>query len=260
MSADIESVVPEARDGGAASSGAPASAVPRGRSGLVARPIDVVCLDMAGTTVADGGLVEQAFLAALDVVGVAGDDSTRGAMLGHVRATMGTSKITVFRSLLGEMARADEANRAFEQAYGSLLDAGRVAPLPGAVEAVDALRSRGTKVALCTGFSRVTLNALLDVLGWRDLADLAICPSDVGRGRPYPDMVLAAAIRLGASAMWSVAVAGDTAADMESGARAGASVVAGVLTGADRAQRLVAAGATHVLASVAQLPGILADR
>ena len=230
------------------------------KGGAGSRPIEVVCLDLAGTTVADGGLVEEAFLAALDAVGVPDDGPTRDAMLGHVRSTMGTSKITVFRALLGDGPPADAANRAFEHAYEVLLDAGRVAPLPGAAATVDALRASGVKVALCTGFSRATLEKLLEVLRWQDLADLALCPGDAGRGRPYPDMVLTAALRLGASAMWSVAVAGDTAADMESGARAGASVVAGVCTGADGPRRLLASGATHVLATVAELPEVVADR
>ena len=44
------------------------------------------------------------------------------------------------------------------------------------------------------------------------------------------------------------------------GGDAGASVVAGVLTGADGAARLLGAGATHVLGSIAELPGILGIR
>ncbi len=55
-------------------------------------------------------------------------------------------------------------------------------------------------------------------------------------------------------------MAGDTGYDMLTGSRAGASVVAGVLTGAHDADRLRADGATHVLASVAELPALLAAR
>jgi phosphoglycolate phosphatase-like HAD superfamily hydrolase len=54
-----------------------------------------------------------------------------------------------------------------------------------------------------------------------------------------------------------VAVAGDTAYDMESGRRAGARVRAGVLTGTHDEATLQAAGATHVLRSVRDLPGVL---
>ena len=58
--------------------------------------------------------------------------------------------------------------------------------------------------------------------------------------------------------MGQVAVVGDTSYDMLSGVRAGAGLVAGVLTGAHDAQALRSAGATHVLDSVAELPRLLA--
>jgi len=54
-----------------------------------------------------------------------------------------------------------------------------------------------------------------------------------------------------------VAVAGDTASDMASGRRAGAGWVVGVETGADDADRLREGGATQVIFSVAELPGVL---
>jgi phosphoglycolate phosphatase-like HAD superfamily hydrolase len=54
-----------------------------------------------------------------------------------------------------------------------------------------------------------------------------------------------------------VAVVGDTANDLWSGWRAGAAVVAGVLTGAHDRPQLEAAPHTHLLASVADLPAIL---
>lgn len=55
-----------------------------------------------------------------------------------------------------------------------------------------------------------------------------------------------------------LAVVGDTSYDMLSGVRAGAGLVAGVLTGAHDADALRAAGATQVLDGVGQLPGVLA--
>ncbi|SLJ82276.1 HAD family hydrolase [Mycobacteroides abscessus subsp. abscessus] len=57
--------------------------------------------------------------------------------------------------------------------------------------------------------------------------------------------------------MRRVAVAGDTAGDIESGRRAGATILAGTLTGAHDADTLRRAGATHVLDSVAELPALL---
>lgn len=220
-------------------------------------PYNLVVLDMAGTTVADGGLVEQAFNAAAERLGE--DPAT---MIDYVRATMGESKISVFRHLLGgDEARAQQANLAFEEAYGALVDGGRIAPIPGAAEAIAALQEQGRTVVLTTGFARVTQDAILDALGWRDLVGLTLCPADAGgRGRPFPDMVLAAFLRTGAvDDVRQIAVAGDTSYDMLSGVRSGAGIVAGVLTGAHDEPTFKEHGATHVLASVAELPALIRE-
>jgi phosphoglycolate phosphatase len=215
--------------------------------------VQLVCLDMAGTTVEDGGAVEQAFMSALDALEI--PEERRPAMVAYVRETMGTSKIEVFRALFGDDEAAREANRAFEAAYEAGI--GAVKPIPGAAETIGALRARGLRVALTTGFSASTRDLLLDALGWNSIADLVLSPSDVGRGRPFPDMILAALVRLRIDAVQAIAVAGDTAADVTAGVRAGAGVVAGVLTGTDDRSRLLAAGATHVIDSVVTLPAVL---
>jgi phosphoglycolate phosphatase len=223
----------------------------------------LVCLDMAGTTVADDGTVLAAFGAALDALAVTGE-AERTRMTEYVVETMGESKITVFRALFpGDEARAQAGNQAFEAAYADRIGAAR--PIDGAEQALAELRADGVAIALTTGFSRPTADALLDHLGWRPLIDLSLTPAEVGgRGRPHPDLVLAAMARLSEAALGlppiradQVAVAGDTAGDIRSGLAAGARIVAGVLTGAHDRARLSAAGATNLLDSVAQLPALL---
>ncbi|WP_443056501.1 phosphonatase-like hydrolase [Streptomyces sp. MUM 178J] len=221
--------------------------------------IRLVVLDMAGTTVADGGLVERAFEAAAAELGVEPGSADHAEKLDYVRATMGESKISVFRHLFGDEGLAQRANTAFEKAYGDLVDAGLIAPLPGAREAIEELAGSGRAVVLTTGFSRVTQDAILAALGWRDLIPLTLCPADAGgRGRPFPDMVLEAFVRTKAAQdVRQVAVVGDTSYDVLSGLRAGAGVVAGVRTGAHGDAEFRAAGATHILDSVADLPALL---
>ena len=117
---------------------------------------------------------------------------------------------------------------------------------------------RSVRVALTTGFSRPTVDALLEHLGWNGLIDLSITPGEVGgRGRPHPDMILAAASRLEVEDPRAVAVVGDTASDIRSGLAAGATIVAGVLTGAHDRSTLTSAGATRVLDHVAEFPALL---
>ncbi|MEV0076964.1 phosphonatase-like hydrolase [Nocardia neocaledoniensis] len=219
--------------------------------------IQLAVLDMAGTTVADGGLVLRAFEEAATAAGIEPEGPRREAARRYVVDTMGQSKIEVFRALLGDEDGARAANLAFEAAYDALVDEADIAPIPGAVEAITALRAAGVRVALTTGFSRTTQDKLLAALGWADLVDLTLAPSDAGRGRPYPDMVLTAALRLGADAVDRIAVLGDTTSDIATGLAAGAGLVAGTLTGAHTEEQLRAAGATHVVASVADFPALV---
>jgi phosphoglycolate phosphatase len=220
--------------------------------------IELAVLDMAGTTVRDDGLVQQAFVAAIGEVGVAAGSAQLESMLDHVRATMGESKIVVFERLLGgDHERAERANAAFERAYALSVADGGCEPVAGAEDTIKRLRAGGVKVALTTGFSPGTQAAIVAALGWEHLVDLCLAPADAGRGRPYPDLPLTALLRLGASRVQAMVVAGDTVADMRCGVNAGAGLVVGVLTGAHQAPALRDAGATQVLASITDLPGLL---
>jgi len=219
-------------------------------------PVELVVLDMAGTTVVDDGVVEQAFARVADRVDL-GPALTRDEALQYVRDTMGQSKIEVFRHLAGGDERvAQRANEQFEIAYGELVDENGVDPIEGAGDLIDALRASGIAVVLTTGFSPDTRDRLLDALAWK--VDAALSPIDAGRGRPAPDLVLAALLRTGASSVASVVVVGDTVSDVLSGRAAGAGLVVGVTTGAHTRERLLAAGADVVLDSVRDLVGLAA--
>ena len=223
----------------------------------VVRHITVACLDMAGTTVADDGSVMAAFGAAAAEFGLAPGAPGYDDAITLVRDTMGQSKIEVFRHILGNEDRAQRGNQIFEESYAESVRAGLVAPLPGAVETITVLRAAGIKVCLATGFAPVTRDVILDALGWRPLIDLALSPSDAGRGRPWPDLPLTALLRLGGGAVTELAVVGDTPSDIESGLRAGAGLVAGVTTGASSREALSEAGAPFVLESVTEIVQIL---
>ncbi len=215
--------------------------------------ITVACLDMAGTTVADDGSVLAAFRAAAAEFGLTPGEPGYAEAIAFVQETMGQSKIEVFRQLFGSENRAQRGNQVFEDSYAQAVRAGLVIPLPGAVETITALRAAGVRVCLCTGFAPATRDAVLDALGWRPLIDLALSPADAGRGRPWPDLPLTALLRLRGGAVSELAVVGDTAADVESGLRAGAGLVAGVTSGSATGAALAAAGAPHILDSVTGL-------
>jgi phosphoglycolate phosphatase len=219
--------------------------------------IRLAVLDMAGTTVADDGAVEEAFQSALNSV-----DLTAGDLMDdpheYIRRTMGQSKITVFTELLGgDRHRAERANAAFERAFDQAVDRGEIAPIPGAEATFAALRGGGVRICLTTGFSPPTRDRIVSALDWEGAIDLALSPADAGRGRPWPDMILTAVLRLRIDDVAEVAVVGDTTNDLVAGTRAGASLVVGVLTGAHRRHQLIEAPHTHLVDSVADLPRLL---
>ncbi len=219
--------------------------------------IRLVALDMAGTTVSDDGAVEEAFQGALDAVELTAGD-LRHEPAEYVRRTMGHSKIAVFTELLGgDRHLAERANLAFETAFDQAVDRGEVAPMPGAELVLTALRRAGMRICLTTGFSPSTRDHIVEALGWEGAIDLALSPADAGRGRPWPDMILTAVLRLRIDDVAEVAVVGDTASDLQAGTRSGASYVIGVLSGAHSRQELALSPHTHIVDSVADLPALL---
>ena len=219
--------------------------------------VEMVAFDVAGTVLNDDGLVISAFRNAFeatqpDLWPTHGEQWTQYAI-----DTMGQSKIHVFTELLGDAEKAYEANVAFEESYVSEIAEVGAVPIAGAEDLFKYLRAKGIAVALTTGFSRSTLDTLLIELGWKDLIDLSITPSEAGRGRPHPDMLNMAVEVLGITNSANVIVCGDTAADMQAAVAFGAGQVVGVLTGAHNEQTLHDAGATSVINSVADLKSLI---
>ena len=219
--------------------------------------VEMVAFDVAGTVLNDDGLVISAFRNAFeatqpDLWPTHGEQWTQYAI-----DTMGQSKIHVFTELLGDAEKAYQANLAFEESYVSEIAEVGAVPIAGAEELFKHLKARGIAVALTTGFSRSTLDTLLSQLGWKDLIDLSVTPSEAGRGRPHPDMLNMAVEVLGVTDSANVIVCGDTAADMQAAVAFGAGQVIGVLSGAHDQQTLHDAGATSVINSVADLKSLI---
>ena len=218
---------------------------------------EMVAFDVAGTVLNDDGLVISAFKKAFeatqpDLWPTHGEQWTQYAI-----DTMGQSKIHVFTELLGDAEKAQAANVAFEESYLSEIAEIGAVPIEGAEDLFKYLRAKGIAVTLTTGFSRTTLDTLLNQLGWKDLIDLSVTPGEAGRGRPYPDMLNLAVEVLGITNPSQAIVCGDTAADMQAAISFGASQVIGVLTGAHDEQTLHDAGATSVINSVADLKSLI---
>ncbi len=221
--------------------------------------IELVIFDMAGTTVNDQDGVNRSLRAALDHVGIS---VTRDA----VNEVMGIPKPIALRTLVRasrhpeQLAYLDAIHADFiERMIHFYQTDASVHEIPGASDTFRRLHDAGIKVALDTGFTRDIVDVVLDRLGWKDsdLIDLTITSDEVERGRPHPDMVEKAIRDLDISEASRVAKVGDTPSDLQEGTNAGCGVVIGVTEGSHTAEQLKPHKHTHLVASVADVPGVL---
>jgi phosphonatase-like hydrolase len=219
------------------------------------RDMELVVMDMAGTTVHDGGEVPAAFTAALAAHGIA-------VSADEIAGVRGASKREVIRRLVAQhrpdapAGLADEAYDGFRAALAERYRAD-VRAVEGTEDTFDWLRRRGVRIALNTGFDRTITELLLDALGWRDgVVDAVVCGDEVREGRPAPYLIFRAMEVAGASSVHRVMNVGDTELDLRAGWNAGVASNVGVLSGAHGRERLERAPHTHLIESVAALPDL----
>ena len=217
--------------------------------------VELVVMDMAGTTVHDGGEVPAAFRAALARHGIRLSDE-------EIAEVRGASKREVIARLLSRHrpdaapGLADEVHAGFREALAERYRAGARA-VEGAEDAIGWLRGRGVRVALNTGFDRATTRLLLDALGWAEgVVDAVVCGDEVPRGRPAPYLIFRAMEAAGATSVHRVMNVGDTELDLRAGWNAGVAWNVGVTGGAHPRERLELAPHTHLIGSVASLPAL----
>jgi phosphoglycolate phosphatase len=221
-------------------------------------PISLVGCGLLGTTVDDHGILERAFAEACATQGIVPGTAAYAHYMVGVHQARGQSAVDVFRGLFpDEDGRAEAAALSFERSFRTAVDRTEISPVPGAEEAIGQLSESGVRVCMITSLSRRLLGLVLDSLRWWRLIDLTLCPEDVPRGCPWPDLMLTAMLRLGVEDVREAAFVGSTASEIQCGGRSGAGVVAGVLTGGHTSDRLRASGATHLVDGIAQVPGLL---
>lgn len=180
--------------------------------------LELVVLGLTGTTVADDGLVERAFARAAAAAGIGSTPDERAEAFAFAREAGGLPTAGVFRALTGDDDQAQHADAVFESTFADLVAAQGLRAVPGAEDLIHRLRATGVSVVLTSGFSPRTRDAVLDALGWDDLADLTLTPREAGRGLPFPDLPLTALLRTGASSVEGMVVVADTAGGIASGA------------------------------------------
>jgi phosphoglycolate phosphatase len=214
-------------------------------------PLRLVVFDWDGTLMDSIGTIVECTLAAVgDVPGapVPPAESVRQAIGLGLAESFARFFPAGDAALWGEVAKAYRARWLDEYKE-------RVALLPGAREAVEAIVAAGCFVGVATAKSRAGLERELAKTGLGGLFH-ATRTVDEAPSKPAPGMLLQLFDELGVAPAEALMV-GDTAWDLQMAASAGCAGV-GVLSGGHSRAQLEAAAALACLDSVAELPGWLA--
>jgi HAD superfamily hydrolase (TIGR01509 family) len=141
----------------------------------------------------------------------------------------------------------DRLREEWERCFDAV--AGEVEPLAGARDLMVELNERGHAVVLASSAIEKHLDAFLDLLEARDLADSWTTKDDVEASKPDPDLVEAALAKAGTR---DAVMVGDTPWDCIAADRAGIQTV-GVITGGFSEAELRGAGAVAVFESLDEL-------
>ncbi len=192
--------------------------------------IELFVFDMAGTTVDETFAVHDALIAAFASVG---KNITRN----QANLSVGVPKPLGIESILiafFEPASSDEVyklhNKFLENINKYYLEK-QIQPTEGTLELFQALRSKGIKIMLDTGFSSTTADIIIQRLGWEALIDGRVCSDEVPNGRPHPDMIYQAMEQCGIQHPNHVVKVGDTPVDIQQGKNANCAYIIAVDAG-----------------------------
>ncbi len=170
-------------------------------------------------------------------------------------ASFGQRNDEILRGYFGQDLAAAEVARigeAKEERYRELVRARGIEPLPGVRRWLGKLRTEGWRQAIASSAPRLNLDAILKALGLEDFFAAVASAEDVSRGKPDPQIFLAAAAKVNVPASRCVVVE-DAPAGTEAARRAGMRRV-GVLSSH------AALEADVVVSSLADLPEDTFDR
>jgi beta-phosphoglucomutase len=116
--------------------------------------------------------------------------------------------------------RIREIGEAKEALYRRFVQDEGLTPLPGAVEWLERLHREHWRQAIASSAPRLNVEVMTRVLGFTDSLGALVGAEDVQRGKPDPDVFLAAASKLGVAPPRCVVVE-DAAAGIEAARRGG---------------------------------------
>ena len=193
-------------------------------------------LDWAGTVVDFGSFAPtQIFVEAFAEFGVAVSlEEARGPMgMGkwdHIRTLCNLPAIAErYRAAFGRLPTDDDVTAIYERFMPLQIEKIGVhsALIPGALEAIAALRQRGLKIGSCSGYPKAVMDKVVELArGNGYIADHVVATDEVPNGRPHPAQALANVIALGIEDVAACVKVDDTWPGILEGRRAGMWTVA----------------------------------
>ena len=225
-------------------------------------PIKLVVFDMAGTTVKDENKVTDTFSAALKAYGYTVPDSAINPLMGYKKIVAITKMLQQYEPDVTKIT-PELAGNIHEEFVRLMINYYQKAPileaLPNAEETMIALRKKGIKVGINTGFSKDIAETIVERLNWREkgLFDFLIGSDEVPEGRPDPAMIQSLMKHAGVTDSQEVAKVGDTEVDVREGQNAGCRYVIAVTTGAFTRSELEPYRPTHIVDDIAEVLNII---
>jgi HAD superfamily hydrolase (TIGR01509 family) len=135
---------------------------------------------------------------------------------------------------------------------------GEVAPLPGARDLLRAVKDRGHRLVLASSGKPQHVDAFVDLLDAREIADAITSSEDAEETKPAPDLLQVALQKLGAPEDAASVLVGDSVWDVEAAKNAGMPAIA-VRSGGFGDDELRDAGAIALFDTPGELAAALDD-
>lgn len=177
-------------------------------------------VDLDGTLVNSVDAHARAWVAAFREAGF-------DVSIDQVRSLLGMPPDQLLAHLIGLPRNSDDAKsilRSRAEIFRTRF-LGKIAPFLGARALLEKLKRQDTRITVAASNSESEASGLLVVAGVADLVDEVVTADDARRFTPEADLIQVA-IRYAGSPRDATIVLGDTPFDVESGRRAGASVIA----------------------------------
>ncbi len=253
-------------------------------------PIKAFVFDWAGTMVDFGSVapvraLQSVFaLEGLDLSAAEARADMGMAKRAHITAILGREPMrTAWRELKGAEAGPADIDHLFE-AIGPLMEQAATecaVLIPGAVDLVTLLRSKGVRIGSGTGYSREMMRGILPNAAAQGYApDLVVCAGETAEGRPSPLMTWKALVDLGVWPARACVKVDDAVVGITEGREAGVWTIGVAASGngvgldlaefnalshdrtsrvAASADALRAAGADYVVNSIADILALLPE-